>query len=229
MLLMVTVPRSQPVEIDMILRFSALVALLFLVTACTTPIKTEVTRFHALSVPQGETFVVVAKNEAMEGSLELMSYARIVSDYLRAEGFVPAGTGQPDLIVKIGFGISPPVEQRRRSAAYYPFYGSFYYHSGFRHHPYGYWPYHYYPSRFAYGFGYSGYDYSYIVYERNFEMTIQRRNGQVLYEGRAASIGRNKVLPEVMPFLVQAMFTEFPGQSGTTTSVSIKPEKGSGY
>ena len=214
----------------MTLRLSGLLAFFLFIGACTTPIKTEVTRFHMLPAPQGESFIVVSKYEGMEGSLELQTYARIVSDYLRAEGFVPAGQGQPDLIVKIGFGISQPVEQRRRSTAHYPFYGSFYAFGGHPYFPYGYYGPHRYPhSRFAYGFGYSSYDYSYLVYERRFEMTIERSSGQVLYEGQASSVGRNKVLPEVMPFLVQAMFTEFPGQSGVTTSVSIKPEKGSGY
>lgn len=218
----------------MTFRLSGLFAFLFLVAACTTPIKTEVTRFHALGVPEGETFIVVSKTEAMEGSLELMSYAGLVSEHLRAEGFAPAGTAQPDFIVKIGFGLSPPIEQRRRRAYYSPYYGGFYGFGGYPYYPYGYGYHH---ARFrhgfgygyGYGFGYSSYDYSYIVYERRFEMTIERSNGQILYEGRATSIGRNKLLPEVMPFLVQAMFTEFPGQSGTTTSVSIKPEKRSSY
>ena len=214
----------------MITRFSFLLAFVLLLAACTTPIKTEVTRFHALPAPQGESFVIVAKQKDLEGSLELQTYAQVVSNYLRSEGFVPAGTAQPDLVVKIDFSISGPVEQTRRSAYNYPFYGSFYYYGGHHHHRF--WRAHYLPyryPRYGYGFGYYPYEYTYIVYERTFEMAIQRRDGAKLFEGRVTSLGRNKVLPEVIPYLVQAMFTEFPGQSGTTLAVRIKPEKGAGY
>ena len=46
--------------------------------------------------------------------------------------------------------------------------------------------------------------------------------GRKLYEGTVESVGKDNRLPEVMPYLIQSMFTEFPGQSGTTKHVKIE-------
>ncbi len=59
-------------------------------------------------------------------------------------------------------------------------------------------------------------------------MDIIRADGEKLFEGRAVSIGRDNKMPEIMPYLAQAMFTNFPGESGVTKVVTIElPESGS--
>ncbi|MCH8684019.1 DUF4136 domain-containing protein [Pedomonas mirosovicensis] len=70
--------------------------------------------------------------------------------------------------------------------------------------------------------------YSYTVYTRTLSMDIVRPGtggkdaGAVpLFEGRVESVGKDNRLPEVMPYLVQAMFTDFPGTSGVTKQVKI--------
>jgi hypothetical protein len=57
-------------------------------------------------------------------------------------------------------------------------------------------------------------------------MKIDRRvDGQRLFEGRAEAISRSNRLQYLVPNLVDAMFTDFPGNSGETVRISIAPEK----
>lgn len=224
----------------------AIILMAFLLGACASSYQADVTRFHDLAQPGGESFIVIAKTEDKKGSLELQSYARLVSERLRVEGFAPAGEATPDLIVKIDYRISPPMKQTRRTTGY-PFYGGFYSHwpgygygygYGYGGYPIYYYPYGYYRGfgsafgyRHGYGaaFGYYNYDYSYTVYDRVFEMEIERNAGEKLFEGIASSIGRERELVKVMPVLIEAMFTEFPGQSGVTQRYRIKPAGGGDY
>lgn len=219
------------------LNFWTLALLALFLGACAASISSNVTRFNDLSAPQGESFIVIAKNPARDGSLELMNYAARVSERLQAEGYVPAGSGTPDLIVTVDFGVSDPLENdtiRRRP----PYFGPTYFG-----HRYGYYPYYYNPYYYSY-YGYYGGtyglgsfyhnryaylydtgDYRRIVYERVFEMAIQKNDGPFVFEGRAVSIGRSKDLPKVMPLMIDALFSEFPGENGSTVRVTIKPEK----
>jgi Domain of unknown function (DUF4136) len=214
--------------------------------ACASSIRSDVTRFNTLSAPRGETFIVIAKNKARDGSLELMSYAARVSERLQIEGYVPVGEGTPDLIVTVDYGVSEPLEDYsvRRSA---PYFGSTYFGGRYGYNPYYYYPYYnpyYYSSYYdpfygfyggTYGLGsfyynrysylYDTWDYRRIVYERVFEMAIQKSAGPFVFEGRAVSIGSSKDLPKVMPLMIDALFSEFPGENGSTVRVTIKPEK----
>lgn len=220
------------------IQFFTIFALVLMLGACASPIRSDVTRFNALSVPQGESFIVIAKNPARDGSLELMSYAAEVSRNLQAEGYVPARDNEPDLIVMIDFGVSEPLEstQTRRAP---PYFGSTYFGHRYRYgyNPYYYNPYYspYYGAYGGYGFGtfyHNRYSYLYdtgdiyrVVYERVFELAIQENDGPVVFEGRAVSIGRSKDLPKVMPLMIGALFSDFPGENGSTVRVTIKPEK----
>ncbi len=60
-------------------------------------------------------------------------------------------------------------------------------------------------------------------------MVIERNAGEKLFEGIANNIGRDKELVKIMPVLVEAMFREFPGQSGTTERYRIKLADGGDY
>ena len=53
-------------------------------------------------------------------------------------------------------------------------------------------------------------------------MKIQRANGELLFEGNALMNDYRDRLPRVMPYLVDAMFTNFPGQSGETEVVRLE-------
>jgi len=217
-------------------RFWAIIALILFLGACTTPFRSDVTRFHKLTLPEGESFVIVAKNPMRQDSLELKSYGKIVSSYLRREGYIPAAGGEADLIVGIDFGISGPIERRRNTSYPFHFYGSFYFYGGRHWYPHPWYdpyfgPYLYHP---AYNWRYSSYlydpyDRTYLVYERVFEMVIKEKGGEVIFEGRAVSIGRGKELPKIMPYLIEALFVDFPGVDGSTEKVKIEPRDGGDY
>ncbi|MEE8258972.1 MAG: DUF4136 domain-containing protein [Sphingomonadales bacterium] len=226
----------------MVKTYFAIILMALLLGACASSVRTDVTRFHELTLPAGETFIVIAKSEEKKGSIELQSYARLVSDRLRAEGFTPAGQATPDIVVKIDYSVSPPMTETRPNyrAPYYGGWGYGFGHRGF----YGYgYPIYYYPYGYHHGFGsvfgyrhgYGGAfgsyyrSYSYTVYDRVFEMVIERNAGEKLFEGIANNIGRDKELVKIMPVLIEAMFREFPGQSGTTERYRIKLTDGGDY
>ena len=68
---------------------------------------------------------------------------------------------------------------------------------------------------------------SYTVYTSGIEMKIDdARSGQRLFEGKAQAASTSNRLQYLVPNLVEAMFTDFPGNSGETVRISIAPEDG---
>ena len=56
-------------------------------------------------------------------------------------------------------------------------------------------------------------------------MKIDNRvTGQRLFEGKAEAASTSNRLQYLVPNLVQALFTDFPGRSGETVRISIAPE-----
>ena len=53
-------------------------------------------------------------------------------------------------------------------------------------------------------------------------MDIKRTaDGQALFEGTAQARSRTNELPVLVPNLVEAMFTNFPGRSGETVRITV--------
>ncbi|MEY4671942.1 MAG: hypothetical protein RLZZ415_1821, partial [Pseudomonadota bacterium] len=50
-------------------------------------------------------------------------------------------------------------------------------------------------------------------------------DGQRLFEGKAEAASVSNRLQYLVPNLVEAMFTDFPGNSGETVRISVAPEK----
>lgn len=191
-----------------------------LVAACAGKFESDVARFHKLERPAGETIRIEPKDQANLGSLEFEQYASIVRGYLVDLGYRPTADN-PDIVVKVDYSISDGEERIRSRPGYYSgFHSGF----GFRRHS-------FFHSGFHYPHGFYGNQvYSYTVYTRRLEMDmVNAASGASLFEGRAVSQGRDPRLPEVMPFLVQAMFTNFPGESGVTHLVEIKLADGGNY
>ncbi len=198
-----------------------------LLAGCAARFKSDVARFYTPALPKGETFQVVASDPAKVGSLEFAQYAELVRNKLIAQGYRPAAQGEtPTLDVRLDYGVSTGREQIRSTPTpAFGFYGLA---------PYGY--YGYYPyGRYGFG-GYGAFGGSDIssrtIYTRglNLEITKAGKPEEKLFEGRALSDGTDGRLTEVVPYLVQAMFEDFPGQSGVTQRVVIKtPRKGKGY
>lgn len=202
---------------------------LALLTACASSFNSDVTRFHKLSKPGGETFQIEPLDKSKVGSLEFAQYANLVGDNLVALGYraTPQG-GTPDLLVKLDY----TVDSGQVRVNSYPGMG----------YPYGYgrWgnPYFYdpfYPYGYPYGFGYEPEIRSVVYYTRRLIMNIDRpsaepgKSGEKLFEGRVESEGTDNRLPEVMPYMVKALFSNFPGQSGVTQHIVIEKDGSKKY
>lgn len=68
--------------------------------------------------------------------------------------------------------------------------------------------------------------YSFTVYTTELQMKIDRVADNVrLFEGSAQAQSRSKRLTYIVPNLVEAIFTDFPGNSGETVRISLAPEE----
>ena len=66
---------------------------------------------------------------------------------------------------------------------------------------------------------------SYTVYTSGIDLKIDRAaDGERLFEGEAQAVSTSNRLQYLVPNLVEAMFTDFPGNSGETVRISVKPE-----
>jgi hypothetical protein len=209
--------------------FLAPLALLAL-GACATPFNADVSRFQELPAPQGQTFAIRAANPANAGSIEFGQYAALVAQELQKVGYVPASGDTADMTVSLDYAVDAGKERDilRRDPFYDPYwgFGSFY-------RPYivrtrrG--------ARYVMGFYdpflYSGFNRpydvdSFTVYTANLDLKIDRNgDGKRLFEGKAEAKSRSNKLPYLVPNLVEAMFTGFPGNGGETVRISVAPEE----
>lgn len=207
-------------------------AALLALSACATGFPAEVQRFQAMPAPQGQSFAVVPDDPEKRGSLEFAQYADLVTRHLAAQGYrVAASPESADLVVTLDYGVD---EGRQRVVArpdpfgygwgfrrpFYSRFGAF----GYRRHPF-YWGW---DDPFLYGpWGHGGYDIdTYTVYTSFLDMDIRRAaDGQALFEGLAQARSRTDDLPVLVPNLIEAMFTGFPGNSGETVRITVAPER----
>lgn len=74
-----------------------------------------------------------------------------------------------------------------------------------------------------YGYGYGDLR-SYTVYTSHLGMNIKRAaDGQSVFEGSAKARSRTDELQTLVPNLIEAMFTNFPGKSGETVRITVPP------
>ena len=206
--------------------------------ACATPFNANVSRYSAqLPAPQGQTFAVVAADPALAGGLEFAQYANLVGMKMQSLGYAPAAnSATADLIVKFDYGVDKGRDQVRSTGFADPYWGGWYgprggsyfgsgYYGGYRgrgfgsFRPIGAWGYGWYDPWFDQGYE------QYTVYTSGISLKIDRRDGQRLFEGRAEAASASNRLPYLVPNLVEAMFTDFPGHNGETVRISVAPEK----
>ena len=206
--------------------------------ACATPFNADVQRFQTqLPAPQGETFYVVADDPALAGGLEFAQYADLVEAQMNRLGYAEAPSADAaSLLVRFDYGVDNGRERVRSTGFRDPFYDPWYgfhrpfYSPRFHRTRFGYYRPRYFGSRWGYGFydpwfGDSGVR-SYTVYTSGIDMKIDRAvDGQRLFEGKAQAMSTSNRLQYLVPNLVEAMFTDFPGNSGETVRISIKPEE----
>jgi hypothetical protein len=197
-------------------------ALLIGLSACATPFKADVSRFTApLPAPQGQSFAVVAEDPKLAGGLEFATYASNVAAELEQLGYTRAASPETaDMLVRFDYRVDNGREKVRTDYS-----GA----AGFG--PWGRW------GRWggwggAWGFGFNDPFFggpevrSYTVYTSAIDVKIDRRaDGQRMFEGKAEAVSRSNRLPRLVPNLVDAMFTGFPGNSGETLRITIRDEE----
>lgn len=201
--------------------------------ACTTAFNADVTHFHSqLPAPAGQTFTVVPEDPAQAGGLEFHQYAQLVADHLAALGYRPVDNpADATLLVHFGYGVDRGRERVTTTPGFYdPFWSPWYsapviYHTrrgpviGYA--PYGAWGWGWYDPFFS-----QPDVESYTVYTSGVDLKIDRAADHYrLYEGRAQAVSLSNRLQYLVPNLVEAMFTDFPGNSGQTERISIAPDK----
>ncbi|MFY8047769.1 MAG: DUF4136 domain-containing protein, partial [Erythrobacter sp.] len=183
--------------------------------ACsTTPaFKADVSRFAVpLPAPQGQTFAVVAEDPKLAGGLEFATYANAVAAEMQELGYTRAASPESaDMLVRFDYRVDGGRERVRTDLNG----------AGFAGGPWGRW------GAWGGGFGPWGLGFndpwlgggpnvrSYTIYTSAIDLKIDRRvDGQRLFEGKAEAVSRTNRLPRLVPNLVDALFTDFPGNSG---------------
>ncbi|WP_404482881.1 DUF4136 domain-containing protein [Novosphingobium sp. BL-52-GroH] len=212
------------------LRLAAAAALLMALAACASPFKADVSRFQSqLPAPSGQTFAIVADDPKLSGGLEFAQYASIVRDRMAKVGYVPVeDPARANLIVRFDYGVDGGRERVRSTPMAGSYWGPWGGYGGFygrgRFGGFGGWG-----GPWRYGFYDPFFDNgveSYTVFTSGIGLKIDRAaDGQRLFEGKAEAVSTSNRLQYLVPNLVEAMFTNFPGNSGETVRITVAPEK----
>jgi Domain of unknown function (DUF4136) len=227
------------IQIRTVAKCLAPLALLTLGACAATPFRADVSRFQSqLPAPQGQSFAIKAANSANDGGIEFSQYAGLVATEMQKLGYVPAAQGAAaDLTVKLDYKVDDGKERTvvRDGPFYDPYWGASRF-GGHYQRPYivrtrrgglryvsGFYD----PFLYGgHGFGYTGYDVqNFTVFTSGIDLKIEKSaTGERLFEGKAEAKSRSNKLPYLVPNLVAAMFTDFPGNSGETVRISVAPE-----
>lgn len=207
---------------------------LLALSGCATGFNANVSRFHQVPVAQGQSFTIVADDPRLAGGLEFAHYASIVASRMGAVGYRPsADPAAADLIVRMRYDIDAGKEKVRTDYTAGP-YNSFY-RGPFS---YGRWG-GFYGQRYGWGYydpflfdpGYPVVE-SYTVYTSTLELKIDKVGGAAgsgrLFEGKASAQSLSNKLTWLVPNLIDAMFTGFPGTNGETIRITVPPEPKNG-
>jgi hypothetical protein len=188
-----------------------------LLSGCTSSFRGEVARFHTLEHPASETIRVIAMNPADRRSLQFRTYADQIAERLGTIGYKVVGADEvAELTAEIYFEVDDGRTEIRswpRKATWYHFRRGYYYD------PWYYGSHWHFPEV-----------YSYVVFTRSLEMLITRTDGvgegkgEVVFEGSVHSTGRSRDLTAIMPYMITAMFENFPGESGISKIVTIEED-----
>lgn len=207
----------------MIKRIVAATAVLLALSACASPkyVVSDVTRYHTVGAQfSGQTFAIVASNPEQEQSIAFRQFGDQLNNRLSALGLRQyAGNTGPDgadYVVTLGYDvIGPTPDVRSRGSNFSVGFG----YSNFNR-PWG------------YGAGYDPFMDNYTdtrqMFTRRIEVNIYQGKTytsgpkQRVFEGRAISTGLNGAIEPVMPYMLDAVFQDFPGRSGGTRTVSVK-------
>jgi hypothetical protein len=206
-------------------------------TGCATGFPAQVSRFQAMPAPAGQTFFVVPMDSRLNGSLEFQRFGSYVSQAMAAQGYAPAASPQAaSLIVNVGYKVDNGTTEYVEDPFAYSRYGyggfgrgGFGFGGGFGR---GYRPFYSryggFYSPFYYGwddpFWYGGGVQRYTEYKSNLDLDIRRKgDNQSVFEGHAKARSTTDDLNRIVPNLVEAMFTGFPGRNGETIRITVPP------
>ena len=226
-----------PIRHSLIRNAIAPVALLALLAGCAPTFEARVARFSVMPPPASQSFVIEPHDPANTGSLEFATYANLVRQRLAANGYVEAASpAQASLVVQLDYNVGPPREKVQTRPGFGGFGGGVWgpgFGPGYGWSPYwggwnggfGGWG-----GMGGWGGGMGGWGgnevYSVTQYSSQLAMKIVRSADKAsVFEGRAETISTTNNLTRLVPNLVTAIFTNFPGSSGETVRVRFDPEK----
>ena len=206
--------------------------------ACATGLPTRVSRYQVMPAATGQSFYIVP-GQGVQGGIEFGHYAQLVSQQMQARGYRQAAAPQvADMVVKLAYDVDEgktetridPIGPSRFRGGFYdpfwgrPYYSRFGYYSRYRDPFFWGWddPF-WYASPYG-GFGSRGYAdiRQYTVYHSELDLDIVRRADNVsLFEGNAKARSQTDELGVLVPNLIEAMFTNFPGRSGETVKITV--------
>lgn len=193
-------------------------------SGCATGFNAQVARFQQLPPAQGQSFTIAAEDPRKAGGLEFQHYAELVSQQMVRYGYRPAADpASAQLVVRVDYDVDQGRERVRPAMiAGDPFF---------------YGPYRGWRGRYGWGFndpwlyGAGGFNSveSYTVYASELKVRIDRAGtGTAVFEGTARAQSLSNRLTYIVPNLVDAMFTNFPGNSGEEIKVTVPPEQTAG-
>ena len=207
---------------------------LMALSGCASSFKADVARFQQLPAPAGQSYTIVADNPGLAGGLEFAHYADLVGQRLAQTGYVAASDpARADLIVRVAYDVDNGREKVRSTGfGGGPYGGGF---GGGWGGPWGGgwgggrwgrpWGYGFYDPWLFGGAGYNDVS-SYTVYTSDLSMKIDRAaDNRRLFEGKASAQSLSNKLTYLVPNLIDAMFTNFPGQNGESVKITLPPEK----
>jgi hypothetical protein len=220
------------------LKLAAAGVMLAGLAACATPFRADVSRFQSqLPAPQGQSFAVVAEDPELAGGLEFALYADYVEAQMAQLGYAQADSAEnATLLVRFDYGVDDGRERVRSRMTGFsdPFYSPWFAYQPvvFRDRrgnarvaylPNRHWGYGWNDSFFGNGYGRDVE--SYTVFTSGVAVKIDYADtGERLFEGQAEAVSTSNRLQYLVPNLVEAMFTDFPGNSGETVRISVAPE-----
>ncbi|MBN8831673.1 MAG: DUF4136 domain-containing protein [Sphingomonadales bacterium] len=199
-------------------------------SGCATPFKADVARFQQLPPAQGQSFTVMPGDQSLAGSLEFAHYADLVAHRLVQYGYTRAADpAAAQLVVSLDYGIDKGTQRVRYTGmggrfGAGPFYDPFFYpgyYGGWRGWRGRYMMGWYDP--FMWGPGFDDVD-TYVVYQSQLSMSINRAGGERLFEGTAKAQSVSSKMTYLIPNLIDAIFTGFPGKNGEEIKLTVAPE-----
>lgn len=185
----------------------------FLLVSCSSAVDCDVVCYHDLGTPAGERVSVIASPDGSTAPDQFENVAEQIRSALGQAGYTAVNSGFSELVFVVNYGVGAgPDEQERmpRCADNYVFkddgYGAPYY-SGLE-------CYEQTPELIN--------NYLHFLEVKVFDgIAITSDNPDALYEGLVQSLSWSDDQQLIMPYLVAALFDNFPGESGKVRRVTV--------